>query len=60
MVPPKDLLTMDGYDLQFGTNVLGMRIVFLNTSLSQIVCIRAFLLHQALIAHPPRYCEICP
>ncbi|KAJ8591108.1 NAD(P)-binding protein [Rhizopogon salebrosus TDB-379] len=23
MVPPKDLLTMDGYDLQFGTNVLG-------------------------------------
>jgi hypothetical protein len=55
MVPPKDLLTMDGYDLQFGTNVLGMRIVFLNTSLSQIVCIRAFLLHQALIAHPHRY-----
>ena len=23
MVPPIDLLTADGYDLQFGTNVLG-------------------------------------
>ena len=24
MSPPIDMLTSDGYDLQFGTNVLGM------------------------------------
>jgi retinol dehydrogenase-12 len=36
MFPPKDWLTTDGYDLQFGTNVLGMTIASLpqNSNLS--------------------------
>lgn len=29
MFPPKEWLTVDGYDMQFGTNVLGMTITFL-------------------------------
>lgn len=29
MFPPKDWLTVDGYDLQFGTNVLGLSITFM-------------------------------
>jgi hypothetical protein len=58
MVPPKDLLTKDGYDLQFGTNVLGMEITPHEAS-DKRICFRAFLLHQTLIAHPHRHREIC-
>ena len=29
MFPPVELVTVDGYDLQFGTNVLGMPNIFI-------------------------------
>lgn len=35
MASPIDLLTTEGYDLQFGTNVLGMEVSFSSSQTSE-------------------------
>jgi hypothetical protein len=37
MLPPLDKVTSDGYDLQFGTNALGLSIPLLHSALLMFV-----------------------
>lgn len=60
MNPPLDAVTADGFDMQFGTNVVGWSLlctyyVFHLLTLSRR---RSFLLHQALVADIAIHCGI--
>ena len=50
---PVDMVTIDGYDCQFGTNVLGESMVLLLTFLSDAVRrLRPLLLDKATSSNP--------
>ena len=60
---PTEQLTTQGYDLQFGTNVLGKSTYYkcstcrcaLKVTLLYFT-IRSFLLYEAPLTYPPRHC----
>lgn len=51
MTSPMDMLTAQGYDLQFGTNVLGTWLIRLSLRSTDNPSCRSFLLHKAPTPH---------
>jgi NAD(P)-dependent dehydrogenase (short-subunit alcohol dehydrogenase family) len=49
MFPPIETMTVDGYDLQFGTNVLGLSLTFLAIQISRLCFTGHFYLTQLLL-----------
>jgi NAD(P)-dependent dehydrogenase (short-subunit alcohol dehydrogenase family) len=59
MHPPIDDLSAQGYDMQFGTNVLGMRVEAVNPSVfcHSFSLFRTFPLHQITLTSIAFYCD---